>query len=174
MLIGGGKNNRLLVTDGAQVVSYGGRMGNIFPDSSNNLAVVTGAGSTWSNATELRVGDLGARNNLVVSNGGAVFAGSALYLGVASAATNNRVTVDAATLRVTNATATGLLEVRRGTAVLKAGLIEADIVRMTNSPQSVLAFNGGTLSAKSSRIASGTILSSILVCLRLAKCRTAS
>ena len=41
MLIGGGKNNRLLVTDGAQVVSYGGRMGNIFPDSSNNLAALT-------------------------------------------------------------------------------------------------------------------------------------
>jgi T5SS/PEP-CTERM-associated repeat protein len=38
--------------------------------SSSNLAVVTGAGSVWSNAVDLFVGNDGRNNQLIVINGG--------------------------------------------------------------------------------------------------------
>ena len=152
----GGHDNRLLVSAGAQVTSFAGTIGDLFAGTSNNVATVTGAGSSW-NADTFNVGFSGAGNQLVVSNSGLVAATNFIYLGLIATSTKNRLTVDTGTLRVTNATATGLLEIRRGTNVLNSGLIEADIVRMTNSPQSVFEFNGGTLSAKSSRIGSGTI-----------------
>src|SRR5437899_8541735 len=39
---------------------------------SNNLAVVTGPGSVWSNTFDLSVGRSGAGNGLTITNGGAV------------------------------------------------------------------------------------------------------
>ncbi|HEX5223252.1 MAG TPA: hypothetical protein VFZ59_27075 [Verrucomicrobiae bacterium] len=151
---GGGRNNRLVVSDGAQVVSFLGRIGDAFPDTTNNLALVTGSGSSWSNTTDLYVGNVGARNWLVVSNGGTVAAGSVVYLGLAATSTNNRAVVDGGTLRVTNAAVTGLLDVRRGTNVINAGLVEVDVLRITNT-LGQLELNGGQVSAKSSRINNG-------------------
>jgi len=87
-----------------------------------------------------------------------VFAGGTVYIGFSSTATKCALIVDGGTLRVTNATGTGLLDIRRGTNVLNAGSIEADIVQMTNVSQGVLDFNGGTLSARNSKISSGTVL----------------
>ncbi|PWU12570.1 MAG: hypothetical protein C5B50_21250 [Verrucomicrobia bacterium] len=149
MFIGGGKNNRLSVFDGGQVTSYAGKLGVSFLDSSNNLAVVAGSGSSWSNATELRIGETGPRNQLVVSNNGVVFAGNAIYVGVNPNSTNNRVTVDGGTLRATNVSTTGLLDLRRGTTFLNSGLIETDVLIVSNYPASQFVFNGGTLSIKS-------------------------
>src|SRR5207249_380559 len=60
---------RLFVSDGGLVEDNSGFIGS-GSDASNNLAVVTGAGSVWTNATDLYVGSSGAGNQLVVSNGG--------------------------------------------------------------------------------------------------------
>jgi T5SS/PEP-CTERM-associated repeat protein len=157
MVVGNGaRDNRLLVSDRGLVVSFAGILGERFANSTNNLAVVTGAGSLWSNATTLRVGNVGAANRLVVSNGATVFAGSAVYAGFDPTSTNNRLTVDGGTLRTTNASATGVLDVRRGTNVLNAGLIEVDRLLLTNT-LGIFEFNGGTLSARNSAVNNGQL-----------------
>jgi T5SS/PEP-CTERM-associated repeat protein len=138
-LLGG---NRLIVSNGAAVWSGNGLIGNI-STALNNQVLVTGAGSVWSNQNDLMVGDFGPGNRLVVTNGGTVSA-SNLFIGFTSFSTNNRVTVDGGTLRVTNATGTGVLDVRRGTNVLNTGLIEADRLLVTNT-SGRFVFNGGTL-----------------------------
>src|SRR5207249_9215611 len=48
------------------------------------------------------------------------------------------------TLRMTNSASTALLEVRRGTNRLNAGVIQADRLLLTNAA-GVFEFNGGTL-----------------------------
>ena len=90
---------------------------------SNNEAVVTGPGSIWTNSN-FTIGLYGNRNRLVVSNAATVYSGARMTLGEQSIGTNNRVIVDGGTLLVTNETATGVLEVRRGTNLFNAGLIE--------------------------------------------------
>ena len=149
--------HQLLVDNGGLVVSTNSFIGP-FNNSSNNVALVTGAGSVWNTLDSLYVGNNGQRNQLQVTNGGLVTAANLVLVGVVNTSTNNSLLVDGGTLRVTNLTATGLFEIRRGTNVLNAGLIEADIVRMTNVGAGVLQFNGGTLSARSSKISSGTLL----------------
>jgi T5SS/PEP-CTERM-associated repeat protein len=136
--------NQLVVSNGGVVVSGIGYLG-YFASANNNLAVVTGAGSMWSNRLNLNVGLDALGNRLVVSNGAIVFASNAVYVGFAPTSTNNRVTVDGGTLRVTNAAGTGVLDVRRGTNVLNAGLVEADQLLLVNAAGR-LEFSGGTLS----------------------------
>ena len=143
------------MSDGALVASYHGLIG-LDSESSNNLAVVTGAGSTWNNAFELRVGNIGVGNRLVVSNSAVVFASTAVSVGAGPASTKNRLTVDGGTLRTTNASATGVLDVRRGTNVLNAGLVDVDVLRLTNT-LGFFDFNGGTLSVKNSTINNGQL-----------------
>jgi len=150
-----GHDNRLLVNDGGLLVSLAGIIGD-FANSTNNLAVVTGAGSSWNNATELRVGSDGADNRLVVSNGGSVFAGSAVYAGFDPTSTGNRLTVDGGTLRTTNVSATGTLNVCRGTNVLNAGLIDVDQLVLTNT-LGLFEFNGGTLQTGNTTVSNGRV-----------------
>ncbi|HEX5219684.1 MAG TPA: hypothetical protein VFZ59_08965 [Verrucomicrobiae bacterium] len=140
----GGNGNTLVVSNGALVDSLHGRIGSALT-ASNNLVIVTGAGSAWSNNGVLRVGDIGPGSQLIVSNGGTVFAGGSAYVGLNVFSISNRVTVDGGTLRVTNATGTGVLDVRRGTNVLNAGLVEVDQLLVTNTAGK-FELNGGTLS----------------------------
>jgi T5SS/PEP-CTERM-associated repeat protein len=149
----GGSGNQLRVSNGGRVVNTDGFLG-FSALSRSNIALVTGVGSIWSNQNNLIVGNSGSGNMLIVSNGAAVLA-SNLFLGLNGSATNNRAIVDGGTLRVTNASGTGVLDVRRGTIVLNGGLIEVDILRMTNSQGFFELFNGGTLSAKNSRFGNG-------------------
>src|SRR5437899_1372232 len=148
-----GPNNRLSVNDGGVAGSFDGEIGSN-DTSSNNVVVITGSGSAWTNGNNLLVGSSGAGNQLVVSNSTLVSAASTIYLGFASTSTKNRLTVDSGTLRVTNATATGMLEIRRGTNVLNAGLIEVDTLRLTNA-LGFFEFNGGTLSVKNTTVNNG-------------------
>jgi hypothetical protein len=154
----GGQNNRLIVTNGGLVASTHGYIGTLAAPCSNNFAVVTGAGSTWSNLVEIRVGDGGSASRLVVEDNGLVTAGLSCYVGFSPGSVNNRIIINNATLRATNAAADGLLEIRRGTNVLNAGLVEADILRMTNGAASRFEFNGGTLAIRSSRVSAGNPL----------------
>ncbi len=151
----GAKASTLVISNGARVDSTVTTIGSAL-SSSNNFVLVTGAGSTWSNSNTLRIGDIGPGNHLIVSNGGSVFAGGGVTLGLNTTfSRDNRLTVDGGTLRVTNAARTATLSIRRGTNVLSAGLIEADQLLVTNS-LGRFVFNGGTLSMKDSLFGNGS------------------
>jgi len=139
----GSSANQLTVSNGAVV--FAGSLGVIGTQSgaSLNTVTVTDPGSMWVNGGELYVGRDGPRNQLFVNNGGTVTA-SNLFIGVQPSSTNNRVQVAGGTLRVANAAGTSVLDVRRGTNVLNAGLVDVDQLRLTNGPGK-FEFNGGTL-----------------------------
>jgi T5SS/PEP-CTERM-associated repeat protein len=98
-----GAGNTLLITNGAQVidgsasnVKLGGFIGES-ASSSSNTAVVTGTGSLWKNlggvfdaAGGLTVGDLGAWNRLIISDGASVL-GTRGVIGLASSSNTVRV-----------------------------------------------------------------------------------
>jgi T5SS/PEP-CTERM-associated repeat protein len=69
---GGASGARLLLTNGGTLTvgiqSVIGRAG----ASSNNLGVVSGAGSLWSSASHFFIGDSGPGNTLIITNGGRV------------------------------------------------------------------------------------------------------
>ena len=77
-----GAGNQLTIADGGQVACNVGVLGN-FSSSSNNVVLVTGAGSVWTNRQELVIGNYGPGNQLTIANGGQVFGGVA-YLGGSS------------------------------------------------------------------------------------------
>jgi len=85
---GFGPNNQLIVSNGASVVAaVDGFLGHD-PGASNNVALVTGAGSMWTIGDGLLIGYQEGRNLLVVSNG-AVVADRIGHLGYFSIADNN-------------------------------------------------------------------------------------
>jgi T5SS/PEP-CTERM-associated repeat protein len=148
-----GAVNRLVISNGGFMgveISVIGASGT----SSNNEAVITGTGSLWTNIF-LFVGSGGVGQRLVVSNGATVFA-NGLTVGATATATNNRVVVDGGTLRVTNGPSTGLLDIRRGTNVLNAGLVEVDRLFLTNS-LGFFELNGGVLSARTISNSTATV-----------------
>lgn len=146
-------NARLLITNGGTLANSASFLG-FAPGADNNVAVVAGAGSLWSSSS-LHVGDTGSGNQLVAGDGGTVNAAN-VVVGNSSSSTNNRVTVDGGTLRATNASGTGVFNIRRGTNVLNAGLIETDNLLLTNST-GFFEFNGGLFSARSATVANGTL-----------------
>ncbi|HEX5223254.1 MAG TPA: GH25 family lysozyme [Verrucomicrobiae bacterium] len=152
-----GSGNRLVVSEGGTLISSNAFLAMDLSSRSNSV-LVTGAGSRWNSRADLAVGYDGTDNQLVVSNGAVVSVFRNLFLGLnPTTSSGNRIVVDGGTLVVTNTGVTGLLEIKRGTNVLNAGLIETDILRMTNA-QSTMEFNGGTLSVKSSRVSIGNPL----------------
>jgi T5SS/PEP-CTERM-associated repeat protein/autotransporter-associated beta strand protein len=81
----------LLISNAGTLTNSVGYIGYV---SSGNKAVVTGAGSLWTNSKAFFVGNQGNGNSLVVSNGGALISGAgrgASYVGEASS--NNTVLV---------------------------------------------------------------------------------
>ncbi len=138
-----GSGNMLEIRAGALVGDNFGIIGNQ-AGSSNNSVLVTAAGSLWSNRNELRVGDLGPANLLVVSNNGVVYANDGIYIGFDANSTNNRIVTDGGTLLASNSAGTALLDIRRGTNMLNSGTVEVDQLVMTNG-LSRFDFNGGTL-----------------------------
>ena len=145
-----GSTNRLVVDSGGQLTNRNGYIG--FTGRGNSAAV-SGASSMWTNALGLTVGVLASANQLLVSSGGVVIAPT-LLMGMDPASTNNSLLVDGGTLEATNGSAGGVLEARRGTLTLNAGLIEADQLLMTNT-QGFFQFNGGILSVRKSTVTDG-------------------
>ena len=78
-----------VLSDGAGYVGYAA-------NSSNNLAIVIGTDSIWTNSGFLSVGYSGAGNSLTISNGGAVFDSVGQLSGNSSSSSNNMVTVTGA------------------------------------------------------------------------------
>jgi T5SS/PEP-CTERM-associated repeat protein/autotransporter-associated beta strand protein len=86
-----GSGNTLTIADGGRVVNSLGAIG-YDAASSNNSALVTGAGSRWNSSAALYVGYLGAQNGLAISNGG-VATSSDGVIGGGGQANNNRALV---------------------------------------------------------------------------------
>ena len=114
-------------------------MGNV---SANNEVVVTGSGSSWSNAS-LTVGSSGSGNRLTISDGAEVVTLPLdVILGRNLDSTNNRIVVNGGALRVRDPSSA--FDIRRGTNVLNAGLIDVQQLTLTNL-LGFFEFNGGTL-----------------------------
>jgi len=87
-----GAGNQLTVSNGALVRNSTGYIGNE-TSSSNNVVLVTGTGSVWSNSSDLYIGTSGAGNQLTVSNGARVHNSQDAYIGYLSDSSNNAVLV---------------------------------------------------------------------------------
>jgi T5SS/PEP-CTERM-associated repeat protein len=95
-----GVGNGLVISNGGQVNGFEGLLG-YDASSSNNGALVTGAGSVWSNATTMKVGYFGPGNSLVISNGARVIS-SYGFLGTYPGSDNNSALVTGASSLWTN------------------------------------------------------------------------
>jgi fibronectin-binding autotransporter adhesin len=87
-----GAFSQLIISSGARVENRQGVIGAGL-SSSNNLVLVTGPGSVWTNAGNLNIGLNGSANQLVVSNGGLVFNSDAGILSGNSSSSNNTVVI---------------------------------------------------------------------------------
>ncbi|MDK3160201.1 autotransporter domain-containing protein [Kamptonema cortianum] len=149
-----GAGNTLTISNGGRVENSFGYVGT-FVSSSNNVVTVTGTDSLWTNRDELFVGNSGAGNQMVISNGGTVSANS-LTMGVNASSTNNAISMsDAASqLVVTNAGGTGTSDIRRGTFTQNGGTFRTDNLLLTNAAGSY-AFNTGTAIVQNASISNG-------------------
>ncbi len=82
-----GPANRLVISNGASAITQTAFSATPIR-SYGNVAVVDGAGSTWSNALNLFVGYVSAGNQLIVTNGGIVY-GANSYVGTYPLSSNN-------------------------------------------------------------------------------------
>ncbi len=139
----------LLIANGGTVSNTHCNLGYQGP---GNAVTVSGANSVWNNGGLLTIGLGGGSGSLLVNSGASASANGMIVGGGSSA--NIRATVDGGTLRVTNGAVSAALDIRRGTNVLNAGLIEADQLLMTNVAGS-FTFNGGTLITRGGTINNG-------------------
>ena len=101
----GAAANSLVVSNGGQLFSAYTSIGNQV-SSSNNSALVTGTGSTWTvvgSGSTIRVGESGSSNQLTIANGGKMVLPNHFYVGWQAASSNNLVTVTGAGSVLTNA-----------------------------------------------------------------------
>ena len=78
-----GASNQLMVLSGATMADNNGRLG-VFAFADWNLAVVSGAGSQWTNNGELDIGPTGSSNQMLATNGGKIVSVGA-YIGANAA-----------------------------------------------------------------------------------------
>ena len=150
-----GRFNSVTISGGGIVNDVEGLIG-VDATGDHNTCMVNGAGSVWKNGDRLFVGYNGALNTLLLTNGGTATAVNGVVLGNNATSTNNRLIVASGTLCATNVSHNASLDIRRGTNVLNAGLIEVDQLVMGNTP-GFFEFNGGTLAARSTIVNNGTI-----------------
>jgi fibronectin-binding autotransporter adhesin len=76
-----GSGNELDILNGGKVTDTAVTIGG-FPGGSNNLVLVSGAGSVWTNTFTLYVGEFNSSSNtLIITNGGQVYSGSSIVQG---------------------------------------------------------------------------------------------
>jgi T5SS/PEP-CTERM-associated repeat protein len=135
----------LTVENGAKVYDLTGAIGN---SGSNCLATVSGPGAFWTNQMILYVGSNSVGNQLVISNSAAVYA-RILHVGENVSSSNNLVIIDGGTLTVTNPiNGGGLMDVRRGTLLLRSGLADIDKLQLNTGSQSQATILGGRLRSR--------------------------
>lgn len=71
----GGPASELDILNGGTVFDTVGYLGQL-TSSSNNLVVISGSGSVWSNSSGVLMGNSSPGNKVIVTNGGQVFSGS--------------------------------------------------------------------------------------------------
>jgi len=121
------------VTDGFAYMSY--------DSTSSNNSVRVADGGVWQNGF-LAVGYQGSSNSLVIA-GGSVLATN-LVVGFATGGCNNLVQLNSGNLFVTNATVNAVLEVRSGELILGGGVLQANILVVTNACARLI-HNGGQI-----------------------------
>ena len=94
---------------------------------------------------------------LTIADGGSVVATN-IYVGFATGTSTNLLDVSGGNLVVTNASGTGLLNVRAGVLTFNGGTITAEQLWLTNGGNSIWQFNSGTLHTK------GTMVSNTQPC----------
>lgn len=92
---------------------------------------------------------------LVCTNGDTVIAATNLTIGLDSSAATSSVTIYGGTLYVTNAPATGALDVRNGTLTFSGVMATVDNLLLTNGAFSTMIFSNGTLQAGSAAVTNG-------------------
>jgi len=148
LLVGyGSVRNQLVVSNGGVVANGNGHLG-YFASANSNVAVVTGAGSMWSNRLNLNVGLDGAGNQLVVSNG-AVVADVEGYLGLAATSSNNTVLVTGAGSRWSNSSSLTVGSFSSGNRLTigLSGLVEDDsgsIGSVSSANSNIVVVSGAT------------------------------
>ncbi|MBI5684666.1 MAG: hypothetical protein HZC54_06270 [Verrucomicrobia bacterium] len=146
-----GSSSALSILEGGAVSSSTGSIGY---NTSDNVVLVSGTGSVWNNSGSLSVGHSGSSNQLNIQNSGTVLATNVVLGGTYFSAAN-ALMVAGGLLIVTNATAGGALDVRRGTFTLNSGTVTVDRLLATNGAASVIAFNNGTLTTRGSTVSNG-------------------
>ena len=149
-----GRGNSLVISNGGTVFNSYGYIG--YDSGTNNSVLVTGIGSAWTNSRSLYVGYTGRGNSLVITNGGTVVS-SNLFVGYNSSSSNNFITLSSGDLTVTNPAQSGGLDVRRGTLTMNSGTITADQFWATNGVNSIVIFNGGTLTVNNKLVTSNGV-----------------
>ncbi len=86
-----GTRNRLMISDGGILNGDNGYIGSS-AGANDNVVIVTGAGSAWSNNVNFYPGNSGSRNLLVITNGGLVFSNTG-NIGNSAGANSNTVIV---------------------------------------------------------------------------------
>ncbi|MDK3161968.1 hypothetical protein QPK87_36285 [Kamptonema cortianum] len=136
-------NGGELIITNAPGMTVSARIGNN-SDAVDNAAIVTGAGSLWSNAQTVIVGNNGANNSLTIDNGGAFHAGG-LRVGSYHTSTGNTVVLNGAgsQMIITNGAGDALTDIRRGTFTQNGGTFRTDRLNVTDAA-GLYDFNGGT------------------------------
>ncbi len=137
-------NNRLTVTNGAWVANQDGMIGNDAA-ASNNVVIVSGTNSIWTNLGNLYLGNSGPFNQLFVTNSAVVGVRSNLFIGFNASATNNVWTVSSGGVVLATNGGAGTIEVRNGLFTMNSGLVVTDQLLLTNGTQSTFHLTGGTL-----------------------------
>ena len=145
LYMGPGSGNSLVISNGGQVVDSSSYVGYGVTTSSNSNSVHVLSSGAWQNNI-LYVG-YGGRGNSVLIGGGSVTATN-LIIGTISRICNNIATtileLDSGSVIVTNATGDAVLEVRNGSFILNGGVLQADVLVMTNACGRFVR-NGGTM-----------------------------
>jgi T5SS/PEP-CTERM-associated repeat protein len=125
--------------------------------ASNNMVIVNGSGSVFTVLNELDIGRAGVGGKLLITNGGSVVA-SNVIVGVNATSVSNVVNNCGGFLVVTNASATGTLDLRRGTLFLNSdGSLTVDRLLLSSGSSGVMAFLGGSLNTKGTSITNGQV-----------------
>jgi T5SS/PEP-CTERM-associated repeat protein len=93
-----GNNNSLVISNGATVASMEGYLGADNTFASNNSALVTGAGSLWTNSANLYAGFGGKSNSLTIADGGKVASATGVIGNNSSSSGNSAVVTGAGSL----------------------------------------------------------------------------
>ncbi len=131
--------NQLVVSNGGLVTTDYGHLG-YYTGANNNMALVTGTNSLWTNSNDLNVGYNGIGNQLVVGSGGVVQASSAI-VGVTAGATNNVLRLADGTLTVSSGLVINANNLLAGSGTINGSVTNFGTLAPGNSTGS-LTING--------------------------------